>query len=234
MPLLRPPCPLCHTSLGETVSQIHRPTQLYVYFDSSDADYKITGKSTDGKFVIFLNGILIAWRSGRQSIVTLSTCESEYVQATLTAIEILHLRETLDNMGFKQDTTVCYQDNHACIKLSENPVARGKTKHIKRRFHFIRQCVSQGEIRLEPISTHLQISDIFTKPLPVAQFLYLRDKLLNLQEEVRTSYKDPNRYKRKAEPSKDTTASKKRRRSKKKPSNSTKASDNGEDADIED
>ena len=163
----------------------HDYMQLYAFSDSSDADCKLTGKSTGG-YAIFLNGCPISWKSARQHIVSLSSMESEYMQCTLTAIEILYLRETMESLGFKQNPTVCYEDNNACIKLSQNPVCRGRSKHIHRRWHFIRECViERKEITLEPINTSEQIADIFTKPLQSDQFLYLRDQLLNLPKHVR-------------------------------------------------
>ena len=167
----------------------HDNMHLVAYCDSSDADCKITSRSTGG-YVIFLNGVPVSWKSARHNIVSLSTMESEYIQCTLTAIEILYLRETLEFMGYKQKTTICYQDNAACIKLSENPVHKSRSKHIKRRWHFIRECVARKEITLEPINTNEQIADIFTKPLPVDQFLYLRDQLLNIPESERYQRKN--------------------------------------------
>jgi len=173
-------CWLCHRTKCTPTNKItkqdeisHDWMQLYAFSDSSDADCKLTGKSTGG-YVIFLNGSPISWKSARQHIVSLSTMESEYMQCTLTAIEILYLRETIESLGFKQNPTVCYEDNSACIKLSQNPVCRGRSKHIHRRWHFIRECViDRKEITLEPINTSEQIADIYTKPLRSDQFLCL-------------------------------------------------------------
>ena len=86
--------------------------------------------------------------------------ESQYIQRTLTVVEILYLRETMESLGFKQKPTVRYEDNDACIKLSQNTVCRGRSKHLNRRWHFIRECViERQEITLEPINTSEQITN---------------------------------------------------------------------------
>eukprot|EP00961_Rhodomonas_salina_P162400 2187444-Rhodomonas_salina.1 len=54
--------------------------------NASDEDCLLTRRSTGGH-VVFWNGVPIAWRSARQALVTLSTTESEYVQATLACQE---------------------------------------------------------------------------------------------------------------------------------------------------
>nr|GEW95946.1 hypothetical protein [Tanacetum cinerariifolium] len=42
---------------------------------------------------------------------------------------------------------------------------------------YILEKVAQGDLRVQHISTHDQIADIFTKPVPTPRFLFLRSKL---------------------------------------------------------
>ena len=97
---------------------------LYAYTNLSDADCKISARSTGG-YVIFFNGCPISWSSALQKIVALSSCESEYIQAALAAKEVLYLRSILQRMGLAQRRTIMYIDNMAALNLTENPVNRG-------------------------------------------------------------------------------------------------------------
>ena len=44
-------------------------------------------------------------------------------------------------------------------------------------YHYLRDMVQKGAIRLQYIPTVEQIADVFTKPLSVVKFVYFRDKL---------------------------------------------------------
>jgi hypothetical protein len=68
-------------------------------------------------------------------------------------------------MGIKVAVPQIMMDNRFAIALSRNPVLHGRSKHIKTKYHFIRECVEQGEICLEYVSTNDQYVDILTKPL---------------------------------------------------------------------
>lgn len=146
---------------------------LYAYTDSSDADCPETRKSTGGYLVSF-NGTPVGWRSARQQIVALSSCESEYIQAALAAKEILHLRSILFHLGFEQRRTLLYVDNEAAVALSDNAVHRNRSKHIERRFHFLRQCTAAGFVLCTKIATENNIADMFTKALGVEKYGLLR------------------------------------------------------------
>jgi len=61
--------------------------------------------------------------------------------------------------------------------LSENPVDHEKSKHINIKYHYIRDMVQKGAVKLQYISTDEQTSDILTKPLSKVKFEYFRDKL---------------------------------------------------------
>eukprot|EP00253_Pinus_taeda_P025691 PITA_25691 len=69
------------------------------------------------------------------------------------------------------------QGDRSCIKLTENPVFHDRAKHIGIRYHFIRDYVQKGAVKLEYISTDEQVADILTKALPRGKHVYFRDKM---------------------------------------------------------
>lgn len=92
------------------------------------------------------------------------------MQAALTAKEVLYLRELLHYAGHTQTTvTQVFEDNEAAMKLSENPINRGMSKHISRHFchnfHFLHQCGEDRHVALVLSSSKRNVADIFTKPL---------------------------------------------------------------------
>jgi ATP sulfurylase len=72
---------------------------------------------------------------------------------------------------------VIYCDNQSCIKLSHNQVFHDKSKHIEIKYHFIRDRIQKGEIKLQYVSTYEQVGDILTKPLVKGKFMFFREKL---------------------------------------------------------
>ena len=72
---------------------------------------------------------------------------------------------------------IIHCDDQSCIKLSENLVFHDRLKHIEMRYHFIREIVQRGALKLQYIRMDEQIADILTKPLSASKFVYFRDKL---------------------------------------------------------
>jgi hypothetical protein len=58
-------------------------------------------------------------------------------------------------------------DNKSAINLAKNPIAHGRSKHIETKFHFLRDQVAKGKIKLVYCSTDAQIADALTKPLKI-------------------------------------------------------------------
>ena len=65
-------------------------------------------------------------------------------------------------------------DKTSTINLSKNPIQHSKSKHIKIRYHFIRDLVEDKVLCLEFIHIDNQKADIFTKPLDGPRFESLR------------------------------------------------------------
>ena len=53
-----------------------------------------------------------------------------------------------DLFDLQMDATCIYCDNHICVKLSKNPVFHDKSKHIEIKYHYIRDMVQRGAVKL--------------------------------------------------------------------------------------
>ena len=79
----------------------------------------------------------------------------------------VYLREILRDFFVPQLQPTCiYEDNLACIAMSENPVRRKYSRHIDIRRYFVRELVLSGVLRLVALRTHLMFADALTKSLP--------------------------------------------------------------------
>jgi hypothetical protein len=79
-------------------------------------------------------------------------------------------------------------DNKSAIALTKNPVFHGRSKHIHRRYHFIRECVETGQIEVEHVPGNEQKADILTKALGRIKFKEMRD-LVGVQDVVKEDFK---------------------------------------------
>jgi hypothetical protein len=109
--------------------------------------------------------------------VAISTAEAEYVSAGSCCAQLLWMKSTLKDYGlnFKNVPLLC--DNESAIKMVQNPVQHGRTKHIDIRHHFIRDHQQKGDIAIESVGTDDQLADILTKPLDEKRFCKLRNEL---------------------------------------------------------
>ncbi|KAG6528167.1 hypothetical protein ZIOFF_010317 [Zingiber officinale] len=81
---------------------------------------------------------------------------------------LLWLRGILENLKHdKEGPTTLFCDNSSTISISKDPVLHGKTKHIRIRYHFLRELMNENIVHVEYYRTNEQKVDIFTKPLAV-------------------------------------------------------------------
>jgi len=165
--------------LGITYS--NGDTVLVGYADSDWAGDQDTRRSVTG-YVFVLCGAAISWGSKLQPTVALSSSEAEYMAACYAVQEAVHLRLLLKSLGYEQQGhTVIFEDNQGCIYMSQNPVMHKRAKHIDIRYHFVRERVAQGVVKLEYIKTEDQLADLLTKPLLKARVLKIRGSVLGGQ-----------------------------------------------------
>jgi hypothetical protein len=74
--------------------------------------------------------------------VALLSCEAKYIAGTRAACQAIWVSQLVEEMmGVKLAAHVVKMDNQSAISLSKNLVLHDRSKHIKIRYHFIRECV---------------------------------------------------------------------------------------------
>ena len=121
----------------------------------------------------------VAWSSKTQSVVALSSFESEYYAAAQAVQEALAQAEMLEELNISVNKPLLIQeDNMACIWYTNHPGDYEKTKHIKRKFHFVQQHVADGDVELVYCNTTQNLADFFTKCLTEEVFLFYRSVMM--------------------------------------------------------
>ena len=122
-----------------------------------------TRRSVTGYLIYFCDA-LIAWKSILQKNVTLSSTEGEYVRLSEISTEIIFVRDILVFLGIEIEyPIVVHVDNTGAIFLANNETLGQRTKHIQTRYHFTREYVQDGILKIVYVSSENNDADIFTK-----------------------------------------------------------------------
>lgn len=150
---------------------------LIAYSDADWAGDKADRSSTSA-YLLYLGPCLISWKSFKQRTVARSSTEAEYRALASAAAEVAWLQSLLSELGVSNSappTLLC--DNVSATYTCANPVFHSRMKHLAIDYHFVRQRVQQGLLRVRHVPSVDQFADALTKPLSSARFLLLRSKL---------------------------------------------------------
>ncbi|XP_028125342.1 uncharacterized protein LOC114322271 [Camellia sinensis] len=163
---------------------------VHAFSDSNWAGDVLDRKSTSG-YCIFLGSNLISWSAKKQATVSRSSTEAEYRALAHTTAELTWILMLLHDLDIPLPTLpILWCDNVSAIALANNPVFHSRSKHIEVDCHFIRDKVLAKQLHLQYIPTTDQLADIFTKPLSVGRFSYLKSKLMEFHHPISLSGPD--------------------------------------------
>jgi len=146
------------------------------YVDADFAGDLNDRKSTTGWTFMF-NGAPISWASKKQNHVARSTMESELVAGSFASAEGIWIIKLGKDFKLNFTPIPIYTDNQSAIIFSNNEINNNKTKHIDIHFHYTRNQIETGNIKLHYINTSNNPADILTKPLSPRKHIHLLDIL---------------------------------------------------------
>ncbi|KAK1685322.1 hypothetical protein QYE76_046170 [Lolium multiflorum] len=113
-----------------------------------------------------------ATKLGKQCTVAKSSTESEYIAASEASSEAVWMKRFIVELGVVPsalDPFVIYCDNMGAIANAQEPRSHKRLKHIKLRYHSIREYIEDGEVKICKVHTDLNVADPLTKALPRAK-----------------------------------------------------------------
>jgi hypothetical protein len=122
-------------------------------FTNSDWAGSVSDRKSTSGCCFGLGSAIVSWLSQKQKYVALSSTKAEYMAASQASCEAIWLRKFLTGL-FEQELgpTMIYCNNQSCLKLTEIPVFHDQSKHIEIRYHFIRDHVQRGAMKIEYLS----------------------------------------------------------------------------------
>ena len=129
-----------------------------IHKSRSGAYYYLGNEEDDG----FINGP-IQVLSRKQKSIVVSATEAEYVALFDTALNMVHLRNLLKILGHDQPASTISCDNSVAVGLANGKVSDGRTKHVDRKFHWVREQVAQGMFVVVWEAGKDNLADFFTK-----------------------------------------------------------------------
>ncbi|KAF5450323.1 hypothetical protein F2P56_030684 [Juglans regia] len=168
-------------SINQLCQHLHAPTEIHWKSAKRVLRYL---KGTIDHGLYFNKGILglTAYCDVDWARDATDRTESEYRTLAMVVAELYWIQMLLKDLHIPlfSPPTVWY-DNQSALALAANLAYHARTKHIEVDFHFIREEVVNGDVKLCYIFTIDQIGDLFTKGLSSARFQMLRDKLMGWQ-----------------------------------------------------
>ena len=139
---------------------------VWGYSDAGHTGGRGTSRGKNG-YVFMSAGAAVSWRSSMMKFVTHSSCESEYVGLSEAGNEAIYLQQLQGEMKIGTERVMLLGDNESSLKLAMNRVFHQRSKHIKIRYHSLKDRVEEGLIELGKVDTGLNAADMFTKNVGV-------------------------------------------------------------------
>ncbi|KAF2304197.1 hypothetical protein GH714_028486 [Hevea brasiliensis] len=103
-------------------------------------------KSTSGYAFTIGSGV-ISYNSKKHDVVAQSTAEAKYISLAAVVNQVIWLRKIINYLHrMQEEATTIYGDNQFAVAMAKNLVFHGRTKHIKIKYHFIRDAKKEEEV----------------------------------------------------------------------------------------
>ncbi|XP_064111316.1 uncharacterized protein LOC135218796 [Macrobrachium nipponense] len=140
--------------------------EALIFSDADFANNKVDRKSFSG-LVVCIAGGPVEWRSKKQTVVATSTQQVEYIAMAVAMQEALWLCGILREINASDLSIVPWilADNTAAVNLAEKDIVNDNSKGVDVKYHFIKDVVKKGLVKLQYVAYHDNQANLLTKGL---------------------------------------------------------------------
>ena len=159
----------------------HNDCRKLIAYSDSDLGSDKDNHCSMTRFCFMFTGPAIAWATQKQCTVALSTMEAEYIALTACTKHVKWIISVWEQLDFDVDLPLnIFTDLEVVKAIAENLKDHDHMKHIDIQHHYIWECISDGTLAVLPVDSNDNTSDIFMKPFPCDQHVFLTKKLVLL------------------------------------------------------
>lgn len=144
------------------------PAVLEGYSDASGSTPENENRGTTG-WIFTLGGGAISWASKKQTVISHSTMEAEFIALDASGKEAEWLRNLLLDIELwpqPMPAISVYCDSEATLSRAYNKIYNGKSRHISLRHAYVRELIVDGIITIIYVRSKENLADPLTKGLP--------------------------------------------------------------------
>ncbi|GJV13576.1 zinc finger, CCHC-type containing protein [Tanacetum coccineum] len=149
------------------LSYVGYPSVLEAYSDASWINH-VKDSSSTSRWVFMLGGGAMSWASKKQTCITSSTMESEFVALAAVGKEAEWLRNLIHEIPIWPKPIApisIHCDSAATLAKAYSQIYNGKSRHLGVRHSMIRELIMNGVISIEFVRSQHNLADHLTKAL---------------------------------------------------------------------
>jgi len=184
------PGPLAFAKLKKLQAYLNGTHDLKILLGANDLNFKIyvdaayalheNSRSHTGIFITLgRKGGPILVKSFVQKLVTNSSTEAELLALVDGVKKSFPILKLLEEITETPVVINAYQDNKSTILLAKGGEGlSGKSKHFRVRYHFLKELIDEGKLKLTYVPTDDMVADVLTKPMGGENFRLLRSAIM--------------------------------------------------------
>ena len=161
----------------------------------TDASFAPDGAESHGCVIVKMGSSVISWKSGKQTLISLSTAEAE-------------LLEVVEGMALGESTAVlaeeisgelvrmAFTDSQSALAIMVNEGGSWRTRHLRMKAMYARQLVQKGVWVIQHLAGERMLADIGTKALALPRLQVLKQEIGMVKLEEKKDEEAEERKKR--------------------------------------
>jgi hypothetical protein len=122
------------------VYERHQRSENIIGYADADWANDIEDRKPITGYVLKVFGSTVSWTTRKQSTVSLSSTEAEFIALSHAVCEAIWIMNIMEDIGYQQDHPMkIYEGNQACIRIAEEAREHKRMKHLGVRYNFIRE-----------------------------------------------------------------------------------------------